>query len=152
MHKKRIRKRLTYVFLVGILLVMHGIGSWGILVFSSAHSQSFIEAYIPPFIYGIASTIFFLYVFSHDDVIKVAKYLEEKERKAERAWLKRFAKAGKVGATALIGMLLGTILFALSIKLLLPKYRYKYILIFIVIAISTFYYVAVLKGAVHILF
>jgi tetrahydromethanopterin S-methyltransferase subunit G len=132
--------------LVIALLFVHSAISWVILILAT-HTKDLFLAYIPPFLFGVASTLFFLYIFNHDDVIKVAKYLEVKEKKVEKTWLKRFAKTGKVISTLLIGIFLGPIVAALTIKLLLPKYKGKYALIVLINLFSTAYFVSVLKGA-----
>ena len=145
------KKHFKYALIVGVLLFIHSVLSWAILLFAT-HASGFFLSFVPPFLFGILTTLFFLYVFNHDGVIKIAKYLEDKEKNTQRKWSKKLARTGKVVTTILIGLLLGPIMLALAIKLFIPKSRWKYLIIIFVIFFSTLYYMIFLKGAASLFF
>lgn len=149
MKKLKIHRGFIDLLLVAFLLAVHGLISWALLFVAGKSTHGFVT-WALPMSWGIFSGVLFLYIFRHDKVIRIARVLEEKEEAAEKRWLKHFAKSGKVASSLFIGLLAGPILGALTIQILLPRYKYKYLLIVIIQIVSTIFYVSISKGAFHI--
>ena len=135
------------IFIVLVFLGIYYVMSWTIL-YIATKSEDLLVAYGLPILFGSVVGISLLAIFTHDHIIKIAKYIEKKEAKVEQAWLKRFARLGKLMSTVLIGMFGGPILGALTIKLLLPKVGYKYPLIVFINILSSLFHISVLRGTI----
>jgi hypothetical protein len=116
-----------------------------IFVRSIANKNIFIS-FLPPFVFGLITTFIFLYFFSHEDFFHFIKGLEKKEAKTERKLLKKYHHHGKILATFIVAVLGGDILLALTIRLLLNKFAYKYLILIISVFISTLVGVGIAKG------
>ncbi len=131
--------------IVAFILAVHGLLGWFILLVAAKSSTVFFSFGLP-LAYGVLSGLFFLYIFNHDKIIRIARLIEEKEEKIEERWLKHFAHSGKLISCFLMGMIGGPVLAALTIRLLLPRFKHKYLLVTIVVIVDTFFYVGFLKG------
>lgn len=136
--------------IVGIILATHSILGWFVLLLATK-SGTFIFSFGLPLSFGILSGMVFLYIFNHDKVIRIARLIEEKEEKIEERWLKHFAHSGKLASCFLMGMIGGPVLAALTIRLLLPKFKHKYSLVTAVVIVNTIFYVGFLKGTLGLI-
>lgn len=139
------KKRFKYAVSIAIFLGIYYVSSWGIL-FIATKSDNLLVSFGLPLVFGTCVGAFLLYIFNHDNAIKIAKFLEDKERKVEQKWLKRFAKTSKFVASIAIATFGGPILGALTVRILLPKYKYRYFVMFLGNLISTIYFILFLKG------
>lgn len=103
-----------------------------------------------PMLYGAVASIFFLYLFSHDDFFHFAKKIEEKQMGREKKLAKHFAGLGRISASFVIAIVGGPILGALAFRLLLRRAASSYILLLIANIPSTLFTLAVAKGLISI--
>lgn len=96
-----------------------------------------IYTFLQLFIFGTIFSYIFLYLFSHESLFPFAKDIEKKEEEKERSYLKKYLHHGKILAASIIGTIGGPLFLSLTIRFLLNKYRYKYILVFVVSFVST---------------
>lgn len=108
--------------------------------------KNVINSFLWPFIFGSFATIIFLYLFSHEDFFHFISDLEKKEEPKEKTLLKRYYHHGKVMTTILVGTFGGPIFAALTARLLIPRFRYKYLVVIISVALSTISGMGVAKG------
>lgn len=112
---------------------------------SSLIRSNLIESLLYPMVFGMVSSCVFLYIFSHDDFIKIAKEIEKKEERSEKSWLKRMRHTSKIVSTLIIGTLAGPILSAFTTRILLINYKYKYPLVVFINIPSTLFSVGLAK-------
>lgn len=115
-------------------------------------STNVLVAYLIPYIFGVIAGWLFLYLFSHEDFFHFMKEVENEEKSKETKYLKRYLHYGKVLATLIIAALGGPIFAALTIRLLLSKYRYKYLLLAIGNITSTLFTVSLARGVAILVF
>ena len=137
-------KKRHFVEVVSIIAI-HSVLSWGVLLVS-AKSDLVIFSIGLPFVYGIFSGIIFLFIFTHDRILKFARLLEEREEHVEKRFLKSFAHHGRILTSVAIGVFGGPILGALTVRMLLTRYPYKYGVVILSSLISTSFYVFFLQG------
>ena len=137
--------RIKDLLVVGVILAIHGTLGWLLLLVATKSNNPYLS-WALPLLYGVFSGLIFLYIFNHDKVIKIARIIEEKEEKIEEKWLKHFARSGKFITVFLMGMVGGPVLAALTVHLLLRRFRHKYILVTIIIVLNTIFYIGFLKG------
>jgi len=121
--KKKLIKAIhlkTTVILIVYLLLSHFI-----LISSLANKNIFIS-FLLPLLFGGLSSVTFLYLFSHEDFFHFIKNLEEKEKKNEEKYLKRFMHFGKILTCILISLIGGPIFLALTVRFLFPKSHHRY--------------------------
>jgi hypothetical protein len=133
-----------------IALIVYTVVSYFVLISSLANENIFI-CFLIPLVFGILSTIIFLYLFSHQDFFHFIKILEEKERKNEKKYLKKFMRFGKVITCILISLAGGPIFLALTVRFLFSKSKHKYQVAIISNIISTILLVAFSKGLLKII-
>lgn len=117
-----------------------------LLFFKGVVSSATTVAYITLFVYYIAFSIIFLYIFSHEDFFKFAKVIEKKETKKEKKLLRKYIHLGKIAAIFIIGVLVGPVFAALTTRILLHRSPYRYLIIVIVSVLSTAIWLASFKG------
>ena len=109
-----------------------------------------LQAIIFLVIYNVVSkTIFIKSVLQSAYFFHFIKEVERQEDKKERGYLNKFKHHGKILATLIIATIGGPIFSALTIRLLLPKYKYPYLLLFIGNIFSTLFSVMIGKGILH---
>jgi hypothetical protein len=101
---------------------------------------------------GGLTGIILLFFFLHDDSFQTARELERKEAKIEKKWLRRFSHSGKIFTVVAIETISGPIFGALTVRILMPKYKYKYVLVALANIPSAFFYVFVVKSILNVYF
>jgi hypothetical protein len=149
MPKRRIKKKKgfirpihiqTLLVIIGYLLVSK------FVFFKFVTGPNITEAFLGPFIFGVLTSFIFLYLFSHEDFFHFIKEVEKKEEKKEEKYLKKYKHLGKVAAVLVIGAIGGVIFAALTTRLLLINYKYKYLVLLISMILSTAFSVSLAKG------
>ena len=130
-----------------IFLIIYNIVSKTIFLKSILQSSYFIT-FSGPFIFACIAGALFLYLLRHEDFFHFIKEVEREEDKKEKGYLKRFMHHGKILATLIIATIGGPIFSAITIRLLLPKYKYPYLLLFIGNIFSTLFSVGIAKGII----
>ena len=115
-----------------------------IATFSLAASYFFIG------LWSVTFGTIFLYLFSHEEFFRFAKFIELREKKQEDWWLHALAHVGKGLTAVVIGTLLGPILAALSVRILFPGAAYRYYLVAMICVVSDLFWVSVGKGVIEI--
>jgi len=151
MSEKRIKKRIfRWVHLETIaVLVVYFLLSNFILVKSVAHANIYVS-FLVPLIFGIISTVIFLYLFSHQDFFNFIKNLERQENKQEKKYLSKFKHYGKIFTCILISVIGGPIFLALTVRFLFSEKENRYLIAIICNIISTLLIVAAAKGLLGI--
>ena len=150
---KKIRQKFRFkaIHLQAVLvLILYNIISKANLAHALIRN-SFVVSFLQVYGFGILATFAFLYLFSHEDFFTFAKEIEKKEEKGERKYLHKFKHLGKILATFLIGSIGGPIFLALTLRIFFHKHSLKYLLIILVIFISTLFGFGLLKGSINLL-
>lgn len=105
-----------------------------------------------PYIFGVVCGVLFLYLFNHEDFFHFIKEIEKEEEKKEKAYLRKYKHYGKILSTLIIGAIGGPVFSALTIRFLLNKYWYKYLVLSVGNIASTFFAILIAKGAIKLLF
>lgn len=134
-----------------IVLVAYFVLSNFILIGSIAQSSIYIS-FLIPFIFGLASTLIFLYLFSHKDFFHFIGKFEREERAKERGYLNRFVRYGRIIACILVAAIGGPIFLALTIRFLFSESENRYQITFISTLVSTIFMVAFAKGLFNFIF
>lgn len=132
-----------------IFFVLYTIISKAIFI-KSVTLTNIHAAFFIPYFYGVLCGIVFLYLFNHEDFFHFMKDIEKKEKKEEESLLKRFLHYGKVASVLIIATVGGPVLSALTIRLLLNKFWYKYLLIALGNITSTILAVSLARGALSL--
>jgi hypothetical protein len=85
--------------------------------------------FLQTYLFGIFFACIFLFIFSHDKFLPVAKEIEKEEEVKEKRYLKKYIHHGKVLATFLIGVIGGPVFSSLTARLLINNHWYKYLVI-----------------------
>jgi len=105
-------------------------------------------AFLVNIFFSILFGVTFLYIFDNEDLFGFAKQFEKDNRKKEQMWLHRFKNFGKSTIVFLIGILLGPLFAAITLKILLPKYSYKYQLIIFTSIVSAVLWLGLTRGII----
>jgi hypothetical protein len=130
-----------------LFLVVYNILSKTFLVKFVLNKNYFIN-FIGPYIFGVLAGSVFLYLLKHEDFFHFIKEIERVEGKKEKRLVRRFLHHGKILATLMIATLGGPIFAALTIRLLLPKYKYQFLLLAVGNLFSTLLSVVFAKSIV----
>lgn len=130
-----------------IFLIIYNILSKTIFI-KSVLSHELLINFFGPYLFGTISACIFLYLLSHEDFFHFIKEVEREEKSKEKKLLKKFVHHGKILTALLITLLSGPIFGALTIRLILPKYKYGYYLLIFGNIFSTILAVSVAKGLV----
>lgn len=106
------------------------------------------NAYMINIIFSVIFGLLFLYLFSHQDFFKFAKEIEKNNSKAERRWEHRLLHFGRLFSAFLIGVATGPLIGALAIRFLVPRHKYKYVLIVTSSTISAILWLGLTRGAI----
>ena len=139
-----------HVKAVGALAIYFVCGN--LILWSSVFREGFFPTYVPTMLYGAISSAAFLFIFSHEDFFKFAKVIEKIEEKMEKRWLGFLSHAGRVFTSFIVGTLTGAVLGALTIRFLLPKASYRYLLAFLVGALSGIFVTTSISGLFSFVF
>lgn len=142
--------KISKIHLIAILIL----GSYFVLskinLVHALSNPNFVASFLQIYLFGIFFACLFLYIFSHDKFLSIAKEMEREEEKKEKKYLARYLHHGKVLATFLIGAIGGPVFSALTVRLLLKNFRFKYILIILTNIPSTVLTVAISRGLIHL--
>ena len=103
------------------------------------------ESYLINMIVSSAFGLLFLYLFSHEDFFKFARELENKNRKKTVKLEHYFIHTGKILTALIIGIISGALLSALIVRILLPRFKYRYVLVAVSSALSPIVSVTLLR-------
>lgn len=154
MAKKTLKKRNFFrpVHLQALFFfVAYTILSKAIFI-KSVMSANLEVVFFVPYFFGVAAGFLFLYLFNHEDFFHFVKEIEKEEKKRERGYLKKYQHYGKILSTLIIAAIGGPIFAALTIRFLLNKYKYKYLLLALGNIVSTLVAIAIAKGALKLIF
>jgi|SRR3989344_3571944 len=98
-----------------------------ILLGSQVASADLVRAYATTAVFGIAFSVTFLYLFSHERFFKFMREVELKAKKKEEGWIRRLKHAGKVLTTLVIGAFGSPLYIALVMRLFWPRSKYRYV-------------------------
>lgn len=151
MSKKTVNKSVfRSVHLQAILfLLFYTILSKFIFV-KSIISDSYAVNFFGPYIYGVIAGSVFLYLFSHEDFFHFIKDLKKQQKKKEDKYIKKYIHYGKVLCSLVVATLGGPVFSALTVRLLLNRVWFKYVLVAIGNIPSTIIAVAMGKGAMFV--
>ena len=99
-------------------------------------------------IFSVFFGVIFLYIFSHEDLFDIARQLEKDNIKKEKVWLHRFKNLGKSTVVFLIGILAGPLFAAITLRIILPKYKYRYTLMVFVATASAILWLGIARGII----
>jgi hypothetical protein len=133
-----------------ITIVVYSLISYLILIASLAHKNILIS-FLIPLIFGVLSSVIFLYLFSHQDFFRFIKNIEKIEKKGEKKYLKKFLHYGKILTCIIISLIGGPIFLALTVRFLFPKSQNKYQIIIIISIVSTILFITFIKGLLKII-
>lgn len=108
------------------------------------------DAYLLNVFFSMLFGFLFLYFFSHEDFFKFAREIERKNTKKEREWEHRFLHYGKLISSIIIGILSGPLIGALVLRFLLPRYKYKYLIIGLSSALSATIWLGIARGVISL--
>jgi len=117
-----------------------------VVFFKFVTSPSITTSFLGPFVFGVVTSFMFLYLFSHEDFFHFIKEVERKEKTKEDKYLKKYKHFGKIAAVLVIGAIGGVIFAALTVRLLFPHYKYRYLVLLIAMFFSTIFTVGLAKG------
>lgn len=148
--KSKIKKKSFFrpVHLQAILfLIVYNILSKTFLIKFILYKNFYLN-FIGPYVFGVIAGSVFLYLLKHEDFFHFMKEVEKEERGKEKKFIKKFLHHGKILATVIIATIGGPIFAALTIRLLLPRYRYPFLLLAVGNIFSTLLSVTLAKGVV----
>lgn len=138
MSEKKTRKRIfrwvhleTIIVIVGYFLLSNFI-----FLRSVSHPNIWLS-FLVPLIFGVGSSLVFLYLFSHEDFFHFIKSLEKQENKQEKKYLSKFKRYGKMVTCILISAIGGPIFLALTVRFLFSKKENRYLIATVSNIIST---------------
>lgn len=147
---KKLRSKIFFrpIHLQAILfLVAYNVVSKTVFV-KAIISSSIIVNFLAPYIFGVLSGLLFLYLLKHEDFFHFMKDVENQEKGKEKIFLNKYLHHGKILATLIIAAIGGPIFAALTIRLILPKYKHQLGLIAVGNIISTLISVGLAKGLI----
>jgi len=109
-------------------------------------------SFLGPFLFGSVVSVIFLYLFNHEDFFHFIKEIEKEEEKKEKNYLKKYARFGKIIACLVVGAIGGPIFSALTIRFLLGRIWYRYLVLVFSGVLSTIASVGIAKGFLDFLF
>jgi hypothetical protein len=128
-----------------VFIVVYFIISNAIFYGSVAHPNIFVSFFVP-LVFGMLSSFAFLYLFSHEDFFHFIKKLDRAENRKENKFLEKFSQYGRILACILVAIIGGPIFLSLTVRFLFLESENRYMIIFIVVLISTLISVAIAKG------
>ena len=131
-----------------IFLIVYNIVSKTIFFKSILYNAYFIN-FSGPYLFACVAGAIFLYLLRHEDFFHFIKEVERQEDKKEKGYLKKFSNHGKILTTLIIATIGGPIFSALTIRLLLPKHKHPYLLLFLGNVFSTIFSVMIAKGILY---
>jgi hypothetical protein len=130
-----------------VFLVMYYSVSQTIFVASMLSKNPWVNFFVP-YTFGVLSGIGLLYLLNHDECFHFMKDVEKREKSKEKKLIKKYMHHGKVFATLIIATVAGPMFAALSVRLLLQKYKHPFALLAVGNIFSTILTVGLVKGVV----
>ncbi len=130
--------------------LVYSIITKGSFLTGSLRTEEVLTSYLLNIVLSIFFGSMFLYFFSHEDFFKFAKEIENKNVKKEKQWEHKLLHHGKLVTAILIGIATGPLIGALSVRLLLPRNKYKYLLISFSSALGSAFWLGVARGVIRI--
>lgn len=109
-------------------------------------SESLFINFFGPYLFGIIAGFVLMYLLSHEDFFHFMKEVEVMEKNAEKKMIHRYLHHGKLLAIFLIMAISGPVLGVMCSRLLLPKYRWWFLLLIFGNLVSTALTVGLAKG------
>lgn len=128
------------------LVIYNVISKW--VFFKAITHESIIVNFLVPYVFGIIAGLTFLYLLNHEDFFHFMREVERVEAKKEKGLIERFLNHGKVLTTFLIMTIGGPIFGALTIRLLLPRYKNSFLILATGNIFSTILVVGLAKGLI----
>lgn len=113
-------------------------------------NKNYINSFVQLFAFGTFFSYVFLYIFSHEKFFPFAKEIEKKEEEKEKGYLKKYIHHGKKIGTFLIGVVGGPVFLSLTTRILLNKYKHRYLFILFTSFVSTILTFVLGKGFINI--
>jgi hypothetical protein len=132
-----------------LLLLLYTVLSKFIFV-KSITSESYAVNFMGPYMYGVVAGSIFLYLFGHEDFFHFIRDVERQQKKKEDKYIKKYIHYGKVFCSLIVATVGGPVFSALTVRLLLNRAWFKYLLIAIGNIPSTLVAVAMGKGALFV--
>lgn len=155
MIKTKIKKKKGFLRPIHFQALLFTLAYYGISKFvfiESVANKNLLISFIGPFSFGVVSCLVFLYLFSHEDFFHFIKSLEKKENGKEKKFLKKYYHHSRIFASILIGVIGGTLFLALTVRFLINRFSYKYIVIVVASFLSTLVSVGIAKGFLSLVF
>lgn len=148
-HKKVSKKKFfrTVHLQAAVFLIVYTIVSKVIFI-KSIISPSLAVNFFVPYFFGIFAGMILLYLFSHEDFFHFIKEIERQEEKKENRYLGKYMHYGRILATLIVATVGGPVFAALTIRLLLNKVWYKYLLLAFGNITSTLLAVSLARGLI----
>lgn len=151
-RKTKSNKRFIRPVHIHTLLFTFGYAFLSRFIFIKAvTNRNIFTSFLVPYIFGLIACVVLLYLFNHEDFFHFMKDVEKKEKKRENKYLKKYYHHGKILASILIGTIGGSFFLALTIRFLLNKFAYKYLIMVIAVFLSTLLSVGLAKGLLSFL-
>lgn len=150
--RKRKKKFVKPIYIQIALCLLTYVVTSKFVFFRSIIDKNIYISFVGPFLFGVISSSIFLYLFGHEDLFRFMKEVEKKEEKQEKKLLKKYKHLGKVLAIIIISIVGGTILAALTTRILMANYKYKYGVLVVAMFLSTIVSVGIVKGTIGLMF
>lgn len=111
-------------------------------------NRNYLLSFIQIYLFGAFFACSFLYIFSHDKFLPMAKEIENKEKNKEKRLLHKYIHNGKLLTTVIVGTIGGPVFSALTARFLLDKNHYKYLVVILSNFLSTIITVGLAKPLV----
>lgn len=122
-------------FLLSKVNIVHALTQENIII-------SFLQLYL----FGTGFGLFLLYILSHEKFFPVALEIEKEEERQEKSFFKKYLRHGKILATFLIGTVGGPVFSALTARMLLKNFTYKYLIVVLANIPSTLFTLGLGRG------
>lgn len=135
---------MAIIFLIGYFLISKAV---------TLHAFTYVNliiSFMQIYLFGTLFGVFLLYLLSHDKFFPLAKAIEKEENTTEKSLLKKYLHHGKILAVIIIGSFAGPVFSALTARILLNKFFYKYLLIILSNIPATFITLGLGKGFINI--
>ncbi len=149
MPKRRFRNKKGFfrpIHLKAFFIIAGYILASRIVFFKFVTGSNMILSFLGPFVFGVLMSFIFLYLFSHEDFFHFIREVEKKEERKEGEYLRKYKHFGKIAAVIVISLIGGTIFAALTVRLLLAHYKYRYLILLVSTFVSTVFTVSLAKG------
>ena len=131
-----------------LVWLVYDIVTKGSFVATASSIVTGVSSFVLNVLLSIFFGLLFLYFFSHEDFFKFVSEIERKNRKAEKQWENRFARYSKLLVAFVVGVIAGPLIGALSVRFLLPRYKFKYLVVLISSCISALVWITIARGVI----